>query len=85
MAASLTFGLSHPQVVKAAVVNDRLEDVLQHADELYEGNKMRETLTYLEQHSDSTDAELLWRLARICYKVRFLHGYCRCVGVCNCP
>ena len=44
-------------------------EIIQQVDKLYEENKMKEALAYLEKHSDSTEAEVLWRLARLCYKV----------------
>lgn len=50
-----------------------LVQVVELVDELYLRNKMKEALTCLEEHGDSQEAEILWRLARLCYKVT--HGY----------
>lgn len=44
-------------------------ETIRQVDLLYKSNKMKEALVYLERHSDSNDAEILWRLARLCYKV----------------
>ena len=54
--------------VRAVNVQGQLPEVLAHADRLYEENKMPEALAYLQQF-DHQEAELLWRLARLCYKV----------------
>jgi hypothetical protein len=51
-----------------------VRNTLRVVDRLYEENKMKEALTYLERCSDSPEAEILWRLARLCYKVRLLGG-----------
>ena len=57
-------------VVTAASEQERLPDVLARADQLYKENKMPEALSYLRQFDTQEEAELLWRLARLCYKVR---------------
>lgn len=41
----------------------------QHADKLYADNKWHEALEYLEQHADTENPDLLWRLMRINYRV----------------
>lgn len=46
-----------------------LSDTIQTVDKMYDENKMKEALTYLERHSESKEAEVLWRLARLCFKV----------------
>jgi len=46
-----------------------LKNVLDTVDKLYEANKMEDGLAYLERYSYSDNAEILWRLARLCYKV----------------
>ncbi len=73
MTATLALGLSQTKVAKATVVEDRVQGVVQHVvqhvDGLYDNNKWKEALTYLEQHRDTNNHELLWRLARLCYKV----------------
>ncbi len=69
MAATLALGLTQTPVAQAAVMEDRVQVTIQHVDNLYDSNKWREALTYLEQHRDTADPELLWRLARLCYKV----------------
>jgi len=69
MTTSIAIGLAHTKVAKAAVVDDKLQASIQHADALYEENQLTEALNYLEHFNDSEDPEVLWRLARICYKV----------------
>ncbi len=71
MAATLTLGLAHSSVAQAAMVEDRIQLVIQQVDSLYDSNKWRDALSYLEHHRDTSDPELLWRLARLCYKVCF--------------
>ena len=46
-----------------------LVEVIRIVDELYCSNKMKEALAYLEKYSESEETEILWRLARLCYKV----------------
>lgn len=46
-----------------------LSQTIQTVDKLYGENKMKEALAYLERNSDNTEPEILWRLARLCYKV----------------
>ena len=43
--------------------------ILQNADELYSSNKMEELYELLSKHKDSSDVEIRWRLARVCYKL----------------
>lgn len=69
MAATIALGLTQTQVAQATVVEDRIQGVVQYVDGLYDSNKWKEALTYLEQHKDTNNHELLWRLARLCYKV----------------
>ena len=55
----------------------RTRDAIRQADDLYEQNKMVEALRLLERYgeegssnrSSRSNAEVLWRLARLCYKV----------------
>lgn len=61
-------------VVTAASEQERLPDVLARADQLYKENKMPEALSYLRQFDTQEEAELLWRLARLCYKVGKYHS-----------
>lgn len=70
----LTLGFGPVKTLRAAPAalkpeERALQDTLQVVDQLYEENKMKEALTYLERCSDSPEAEILWRLARLCYKV----------------
>ena len=75
---SVAFGSSQLKTLKAASVSAStdvkekisISETIKVADQLYNANKMKEGLVYLEKHSDSTEAEILWRLARFCYKVR---------------
>lgn len=79
MLLAVTFGPSQLQTLKAASltrpsalkqVKQPFSEIIQEVDKLYDNNKMKEALTYLERHSESVEAEVLWRLARLCYKVR---------------
>lgn len=54
---------------QAAASHNQLPQILQHADQLYGDNKMQEALAYLETLAHWEEAEVLWRLARLCYKV----------------
>ena len=69
-------------VARAASVREQLPEVLARADQLYQGNKMPEALTYLRQFDQQEEAELLWRLARLCYKVRIADGLTRKTDCC---
>ena len=53
----------------ATSVDQQVDKITAEADQLYDSNRWKEALTYLEQYADSTDVEVLWRLARLCYKV----------------
>lgn len=72
---SVAYGSTHLKpLVAASPPPVRLEersfsDTLEVADKLYGENKMKEALAYLERCSDSPEAEILWRLARLSYKV----------------
>ena len=44
-------------------------NVIPHADELFDSNKMTELLKYLKSYQDSDSAGVQWRLARAYYKV----------------
>lgn len=77
MLMTVTFGSTQLKTLKASSPSKKrqvgspppLADTIQTVDRLYDSNKMKEALAYLERHSGSTDAEILWRLARLCYKV----------------
>ena len=43
--------------------------LLQNADELYSSNKIEELYELLSKHKESSDVEIRWRLARVCYKL----------------
>jgi tetratricopeptide (TPR) repeat protein len=45
-----------------------VSEIVARADELYEANQMREGLSYLKQYAHLDEVEVLWRLARLCYK-----------------
>ena len=69
---SVAYGSSQlkPLVAASPKPEERgLRDTLEVTDRLYGENKMKEALTYLERCSDSPEADILWRLARLCYKV----------------
>lgn len=57
-----------------------LRDTLDVVDRLYEENKMKEALAYLERCSDSPEAEILWRLARLCNKVSEVFKQAACTS-----
>ena len=70
--SAVAFGTSQVKTLNAAsakAAKESLSQTIEVADRLYDSNKMEEALSYLEKHSDSSDAEILWRLARLCYKV----------------
>ena len=75
MAATVAYGVSQTLVARTASMDDQVETVISHVDKLYDSNKMREAMEYLEKYSETTDPELLWRLARVCYKV-MLASFC---------
>ena len=66
----VTDGSIHSHTMDKAVgpVN-QLPQILQHVDRLYEENQMQEALAYLESLAHWEEGEVLWRLARLCYKV----------------
>lgn len=49
--------------------DEQTQKIIGQADQLYDSNQWKEALAYLEQYADSRNAEVLWRLARLCYKV----------------
>ncbi|XP_012867986.1 PREDICTED: regulator of microtubule dynamics protein 1 [Dipodomys ordii] len=53
--------ISHAAVVHA---KDKVEEVLEQADYLYESGETEKLYHLLTQYKESEDAELLWRLAR---------------------
>ena len=72
--AALFAALSPTSAAMAAAatsVEEQTEKIIGQADQLYDSNQWKEALAYLEQYADSTNVEVLWRLARLCYKVRF--------------
>ena len=81
MLLAVAFGSTATQIksLKARKPDGQsITEVIQAADRLYDSNKMKEALAYLERHSESKDAEVLWRLARLCYKVSsFYHVWCQ--------
>ncbi len=60
---------SPSQLEEGDVSAPNLAEILSVADQFYECNKMEEALRYLEVFHDSSESEILWRLARLCYKV----------------
>ena len=48
-------------------------------DQLYDANEMEKALAFLEGYSDSEEAEILWRLARLSYKVCCGYAVCQCI------
>ena len=56
-------------VAQATTTQNQLPQILQHVDRLYEENQMQEALAYLEPLAHWEEGEVLWRLARLCYKV----------------
>lgn len=49
--------------------DEQTDKIIGQADQLYDSNQWKEALAYLEQYAESTNVEVLWRLARLCYKV----------------
>lgn len=62
------------RTARASTVHLQLPTILQQADVLYKEDKMREGLQLLEPHESMGEAEVLWRLARFCYKVGKFHS-----------
>jgi tetratricopeptide (TPR) repeat protein len=50
-----------------------VSEIVSRADELYDSNRMREGLTYVTQYAHLDEVEVLWRLARLCYKTGKYH------------
>ena len=48
-----------------------LSQIIRTVDQLYDANEMEKALAFLERYSDSKEAEILWRLARLTYKVYY--------------
>lgn len=80
---TMGFGTTQLQTLNAASApamkpegrkEDALSDTIRVVDRLYDENKMKDALAYLESHSDSPEAEVLWRLARLYFKVSDLCG-----------
>lgn len=74
MLLSVAYGSKQLKTLNAAsasspVKKQRLSMTLVKVDTLFDENKMTEALAYLEPYGDSSEAEILWRLARLCYKV----------------
>lgn len=70
--AALFAALSPTSAAMAAAassVKEQTEKIIVQADQLYDSNQWKEALAYLEQYADSNNVEILWRLARLCYKV----------------
>lgn len=70
--------LSGPTTAMSTSFEEQTGKIVNQADQLYDSNKWREALNYLEQYAASTDVEVLWRLARLCYKVSVSdqHDHC---------
>lgn len=72
--AALFAALSPTSAVMAAAATTSVEEqterkIISQADQLYDSNQWKEALAYLEQYAESSNVEVLWRLARLCYKV----------------
>ena len=70
--SAVAYGSSQLKTLNAAsakATEENLAQTIEVVDRLYDANKMEEALVYLEKYSDSTEAEILWRLARLCFKV----------------
>ena len=67
--------LSGSSSAMSTSADEQTDKIVGQADQLYEANQWREALTYLEQYAASTSAEVLWRLARLCYKVSLSAQY----------
>lgn len=68
-AAAVVYGISQTPLARATTLEDQTKVVVNFVDKLYAENKMREALEYLERFAETDEPELLWRLARLCYKV----------------
>ena len=71
--SAVAYGSSQLKTLNAASANktaqETLAQTIEVVDRLYDENKMVEALAYLEKFSESTEADILWRLARLCFKV----------------
>ena len=59
-------------VVQAATTKEQFPWLLKEVDHLYDNDKMREALELLQplgEEGEEEEVEVLWRLARLCYKV----------------
>ena len=69
--SAVAYGSGQLKTLNAAkAAKEDLSQAIEVADRLYDSNKMEEALAYLEKYSESSEAEILWRLARLCFKVR---------------
>ena len=83
MVLSVAFGSGPLKTLKASSPSSlaseekqELSRIIRTVDNLYDEDKMKEALAYLERYSDSTEAEILWRLARLCHKVSLTPHTC---------
>ncbi len=70
--SAVAYGTSQHKTLSAAsakTAKENLSQTIEVVDRLYDENKMVEALAYLEKFSDSSEADILWRLGRLCHKV----------------
>lgn len=72
--AALTPTSAAMATAATSVQDEQTGKIICQADQLYDSNQWKEALAYLEQYADSSDVEVLWRLARLCYKVGKYHS-----------
>ncbi len=61
-----------PQTPTAGLTGEQVSSIAAQADSLYGANRWREALDFLSKYSSCEEAEIQWRLARLCYKVGLL-------------
>jgi hypothetical protein len=68
-ALSPTMAAAAATSTTTSVEDEQTDKIIGQADQLYDSNQWKEALAYLEQYAESSNVEVLWRLARLCYKV----------------
>ena len=56
-----------PLVMAKRASGVNVQEIIEKADQLYHDNKVREAYEYLHQYKDVDNADVQWRLARLCY------------------
>lgn len=54
---------------RGSLAKKDLSRIILTVDQLYEANEMEKALDFLERYCESREVEVLWRLARLSFKV----------------